>query len=230
MNKIFVGDTETATITGPVCDFAALQIDEELNVIATHESLIDPGVRITPATQAVHNISNEMVADAPTMAEYLGLYGNPFKVTADDKLYFIAHNAQFDCRMLGELLPEKYTRVCTLRMVRNLWPDIEDHGGNHKLATLAIMFGLETGPAHRAMGDTVTCLNLIRYIADVTKVSSFDELMKLGTRTLSLDTKIGFGKHKGMRLKELPMSYVEWICKQQDMDADLREALATRLK
>ena len=228
--KICVTDTETATMKGPIVDMAAVFIDEELNEISRMESLIDPQCKIAPAAQAVHGISAEMVADAPTMAEYVELYGNPFSVEPGQQLIIIGHNVQFDARMYVQagLLPTEYTKVCTLRMARNLWPDLNEEEANHKLGTLAVMFDLETGPAHRAMGDVVTCLNLLKYIADHTKIGSFTELVALGTRALSLDTKITFGKHKGTKLKDLPSSYVSWLLGQPDMDPDLREALKAR--
>lgn len=227
MTKIVVIDTETATMKGPVCDLAVIEIDEELNVIGSRESLIDPQRLMAPAAQAIHGITDDMVDDQPTMAEYLEHFGNPFDV---EGLIVIGHNVQFDCRMLTDLLPEKYTKVCTLRMARNMWPDLKDEDENHKLGTLAIMFGLDTGPAHRAMGDAVTCLNLLRHMSDVSKVGSFGELMELGTRTLSLETKMTFGKHKGLKLKDLPSDYVRWCLSQKDMDQDLLAALATRKK
>lgn len=225
--KICVADTETATMKGPIVDMAAIFIDEELNETSRVETLIDPQCKIAPAAQAVHGISQDMVADAPTMAEYVENWGNPFAVEPGQQLIIIGHNVQFDIRMFVQagLLPQTYTKVCTLRMARNLWPDLNEEEANHKLGTLAVMFGLETGPAHRAMGDTVTCLNLLRFIADQTKVGSFEELIALGTRTLSLETKITFGKHKGTKLKDLPASYVSWLLNQSDMDPDLREAL-----
>lgn len=228
--RIFTTDTETATMTGPILDLALIEINENLDVIGTYESLIDPQAPIAPAAQEVHGISQADIENEPTMAEMLARDGNPFG--NGEPIIIIGHNVQFDYRMLAAqgLMPEQVTKVCTLRMARNMWPDIDPDRENHKLGTLAIMFGLERGPSHRAMGDAVTCLNLLRHIAKVGQVSSFEELMDLGTRTLSLETKITFGKHRGMKLGALPLSYVEWICKQTDMDPDLKAALAVRLQ
>ena len=228
--KAIVADTETASMKGPVCDLALIEIDSELNVIDKLEVLLNPGRKMAPAAQEVHGITDAMVEAQPTMAEFIEANGNPFFVEPGETLYFIAHNAQFDARMLADVLPEDVKKVCTLRMARNLWPDLDPEEQNHKLGTLAIMFGLERGPAHRAMGDAVTCLNLLRLIADTAKVGSFEELMELGRRPLSLESKITFGKHKGMKLGALPMDYVRWLCGNKDMDADVREALAVRLK
>lgn len=227
--RIFVTDTETATLKGPIIDLAVVELNENLDIIGSYETLVDPQEPIAPAAQVVHGISQKMVEDAPTMAELIERDGKPFP---DEPIIVIGHNVAFDCRMLTQanLLPEVYTKVCTLRMARNMWPDLNEERENHKLGTLAIMFDLETGPAHRAMGDVITCINLLRFMAEAGKVSSFEELVTLGTRTLSLETKIGFGKHKGTKLKDLPNDYVSWLCRQADMDPDLRSALAVRLK
>lgn len=225
MPRIFVTDTETATMKGPIVDLALIEINENLDVVGTYESLIDPMCAMAPAAQAVHGISAAMVADAPTMKEMLERDGNPFG--AENGIIVFGHNVQFDCRMLTAegLLPGEYVKACTLRMARNMWPDLHEENENHKLGTLAIMFGLETGPAHRAMGDCVTCLNLLRHIAATGQVSTFDELLALGLRTLSPETKITFGKHRGTKLKDLPSSYQQWLMGQSDMDPDLIAAL-----
>lgn len=230
--RAFITDTETASLKGKVVDFAAVEIDSNLEIIGQVETLIDPQCPIAPAAQAVHGISAAMVADAPTAAEFLELYGSPFAVQPDDKLIIIGHNVQFDTRILelDGFLQKPYTSVCTLRMARNQWPTLKKDEENHKLGTLAIMFGLKTGPAHRAMGDVVTCLNLLRHLADVTQVSGFEELVELGTRPLSLETLITFGKHKDTPLGKLPMDYVRWMRNQPDMDPDLIAALAVRVK
>jgi exodeoxyribonuclease X len=219
----YVVDTETASMKGPIVDFALIEINENLDIVRVYESLVDPLTRIVPAAQAVHGITQAMVADAPTMAELVERDGNPF--ASDGPITLIGHNIRFDVRMLQQanLLPEKFSQVCTLRTARNMWSDLVEDEENHKLGTLAVMFCLETGPAHRAMGDCVTCLSLLRHMAGA--FSSFDDLMLAGTRVLSPDTKMTFGKHRGMKLRDLPSGYIKWVLAQEDMDPDLKAAL-----
>ncbi len=230
--RYFITDTETAKMSGPIVDLAVIEVNENLDVVATYESLVDPQEPISPAAQAVHNITDDMVADAPTMSELIERDGSPFP--QDEPITLIAHNAQFDCRMLHQanLLPEQYTRACTLKMARTIFHDIDMERCNHKLGTLAIMFGLETGPAHRAMGDTVTALNLLRHMAKVTSANSLDELLLLGTRHIAQTDKLGFGsKHKDDLIKDVPKSYITWMYKNvTDLDPDLRAALDIRMQ
>lgn len=230
--RYFFTDTETAKMTGPIVDVAVIEVNANLDVVSVYESLVDPQCPISPASQAVHGITDDMVVNAPTMAELIERDGKPFPQEGD--ITVIAHNAQFDCRMLNQamLLPEMYTRICTLKMARTIWADIDMGLCNYKLGTLAIMFGLETGPAHRAMGDCVTLLNLVRHMALVNGASDLDELLNLGTRHISQEDKLNFGKkHNTDKIKDVPKNYIDWMFKNvTDLDPDLRAALSVRME
>ncbi len=65
------------------CETTGLDTDNDLIIevgairftfdeqIETYTSLVNPGIPIPPESQAIHNISDEMVADAPPIAEIL---------------------------------------------------------------------------------------------------------------------------------------------------------------
>src|SRR6185312_5436787 len=118
--------------------------------------------------------------------------------------------------------PANYRKLCTLRIAKNMWTEgeVEDH----KLQTLRYTFALQAGSAHRAMGDVITCHSLLRAIAGANGYS-FADLLDLGQRVLSPDSRINFGKHKGTKLKNLDAGYVKWLLGQPDMDVDLVAAL-----
>lgn len=54
----------------------------------TFHSLINPGCPIPPEASAIHNISDEMVKDAPTFAEV----GKLFVEFCSEEVVLIAHN------------------------------------------------------------------------------------------------------------------------------------------
>jgi len=54
-------------------------------------------------------------------------------------------------------------------------------------------------------------------------------LLQVMDAPLPPTTRIKFGKHKGERLCDLPMTYVRWLVDKADIEPDLREALAARL-
>lgn len=219
MTTITVLDTETASLQGGVCDLAIAKINENLEVEWSVESLIDPEVPISASASGIHHITDEMVWDQPTLSEFMEMHNHPL---GSDDLVVIGHNVQFDCRMLGVHLPETYRKLCTLKLARNMWPELE----NHKLQTLRYQFKLDAGTAHRAMGDVMTCISLLRYVAEL-KGTDLAGVMELARKPLSPDTKFPFGKHKGTPLKNVPKSYVRWVLEKTEIDPDLREALAS---
>lgn len=222
MESLDVFDTETASLEGGVCDIAIARLDRNLNIVWEVESLIDPEVPISPQASGIHHIVDEMVWASPTLQEFMQLHEFPF---LRPDLVVAGHNVQFDIRMVKAVLPEEFESICTLKLARNMWPDAPDH----KLQTLRYMFHLDAGTAHRAMGDVYACVNLLRHIADK-KGLDLDGLLALSYEPLSLATRMPFGKHKGEALGDLPLSYVRWLIDKADnLDADLREALALRL-
>jgi exodeoxyribonuclease X len=215
--QVNVLDTETASLEGGVVDFALVRLDEGFNVVYSVESLIDPERPISPGAMGIHHITDAMVADQPTMAEFVGLHPDVFY----PGMVVAAHNAQFDCRMLAGFTPQDHKRICTLRLARELWPDVQDH----KLQTLRYTFGLEAGPAHRAMGDVITCVSLLRR-AHTEFGLSLEQMVAQCSRTLPLTTKLSFGKHRGTAIGDLPKSYIRWMLEKMDtLDPDLRAAL-----
>lgn len=218
----YIIDTETAGLQGGVCDLAIVQVDNNLNVRWEWESLIDPEVPISPQASGIHHITDEMVVDSPTLAEAMELTSYPFQ--ADD-LLLAGHNVAFDCRMLSSVLPPVYDKLCTLKLARILWPDAPDH----KLQTLRYQFKLDAGTAHRAMGDVLACLSLLRMVCDG-KGLDLEGVLVLTRQSISLDTKFPFGKHKGTAIRDLPVSYCMWALENMtNLDPDLREAIEVRV-
>lgn len=220
--KGFVFDTETASLQGGVCEIAISGITENLDVVWQATSLIDPECPISPSAMGIHHITDDMVYTAPTLSEFMDLASHPFD---REDLLLIGHNVQFDVRMVSEHLPETFRQLCTLKLSRNLWPELE----NHKLQTLRYTFKLDAGDAHRAAGDVATTVSLLRMVAHE-RGCGLDQIIEMARKPLSLDTKMPFGKHKDTKLRALPLSYVRWLTENTDnLDADLREALESRL-
>lgn len=217
--KLIIGDTETASLQGGICDIALIEIDENLNVLWEVESLIDPERPISPSASAIHHITDDMVTHEPTLSEFMGLHNHPL---ACDDLVIIGHNIQFDCRMLAAVMPPQYQKLCTLKLARTLWPDNE----NHQLQTLRYQFKLDAGTAHRALGDCYAVLSLLRMVAE-DKGMNVLGIMDLCRAPLGPDFRLPFGKHKGTKLKDVPRSYVHWMLHKSEMELDpeLRQAL-----
>lgn len=214
-------DTETTGIgtSDKVCEIAYREIDSAFGTIREGASLINPGIPIAYGASAVNGIYDDMVADAPTLEEFLVAHGNPL---AGDDVIFIAHNAPFDYRFLKDYTSEGCTQLDTLRCARVLYPEAD----NHKQSTLAAMFGIriEREKAHSADGDLDVLLLVLRRMCEDAGCD-IEGLLKVQERPRPI-TRMSFGKYRGKALSELPKDYVKWLLEKADnVDKDLRAAL-----
>lgn len=217
-----IADTETTGLQGPACELALREIDPEtLETIDEIQSLIDPECEIEPGAQAVHNITQEMVANEPTMDEFIDQrLGDRFH---GRDIVLICHNASFDVKRLHKI-GNVVSSICTLFHARRL---IGTEVANHKLGTLREHFGFPINAAHRAMADVDTTQRLLV------------ELMgRAGRRTLldfhaTQETTIHrwtFGKYRGRLLMDTPREYLEWFKKQPEVEANLKASIVKVLK
>jgi DNA polymerase III epsilon subunit-like protein len=219
MNPRFIlGDTETtdAGKTAKVCEIAWVEVDEDLNIIDSQHSLIDPQARISATASGIHGITNIDVADAPTMAEFFEhIYGR--RLTGD--VVFMAHNVKFDLRFFEPFVDNLVGTLCTLRLARRLLTEAE----NHKLPTLMYQYGLERGESHSADGDVRTTLDLLRLLKQKAGLPLIS-LADLSTTPLQVE-RWPFGKHKDKPLA-FDKGYVSWALKNMtEIDEDLRWSL-----
>ena len=55
------------------------------------------------------------------------------------------------------------------------------------------------------------------------------EQLYLASEEARIPKSITFGKHKGTAIAELPKDYIQWLLRQDDLDAYLRKALEMHL-
>jgi len=219
---ILLLDTETTGVNhkiDKVVEVAWIEVDEELEVVDRDMSLIDPGQKIPPGASAVHGITDHMVIGAPTLDEYFEqILG---RAMSREPVMFVAHNARFDYDFVGEYLHPDTLQLCTLKLARRLYPDMD----NHKLGTLAYAFDLvdPTLRLHSAESDLAILLGLLKRMMADTGLD-IDGLYDLSHQP-NPSQKMTFGKHRGTPLKDLPRDYIHWLLNKTDIDADLRVAL-----
>ena len=163
--RILIADTETTGLepTAQICELAFLEVDEDMHVLYEFESLVKPSVPITPGASAVNGITDDMVADAPTIFDILTQHAPGYF----DNVSLCAHNASFDRRMLSPHWG--ITRaVCTYQLARRVWP----RAPSHKLENLRTWLDLDVPHgAHRAMVDTIAVYELLSRILEETNQS-----------------------------------------------------------
>ena len=132
-------------------EFAAVRL-ENGKIKDKYETLINPKQHIRKSSMAVHGITQEMVADAPTedevmpkILEFIGDYP------------IVAHNAIFDYNFINEASKRLYNkpitnaRIDSQMLFKEVYPDLESHG----LENLMNKFDVKFDTRHRAMADTI---------------------------------------------------------------------------
>ncbi len=198
-------DTETTGVKSDKDRIIELAAFDPLNE-KTFVSLIQPGIPIPIEATAIHNISNEMVQDAPTFAEV----GKQFAEFCSGDVVLIAHNNDaFDKLFLqaeylrhGLILPEwKY--LDTLKWARKYRPDLP----RHSLQFLREVYGIVANQAHRALDDVKVLHQVFSYMIGDLNVET---LMQLLSETKAL-SRMPFGKYQGKALTDVPKNYFEWL-------------------
>ncbi len=197
-------------------EIAWVEFDSHLNEVEQVNSLINPHIPIESGAQRTHGISAEMLVDKPSLDEFLKkTHAGKF---ADEHVLVVAHNASYDVPMFSPYC-KKITALCTMRLGQTLYPDAE----NHKLQTLAALLNVDIEPTHRALNDALTSFYLMKNIATAHSMS-IDEMLTL-IQSVSLDSPMPFGKHKGTKLRDLPADYVQWLIENLDPGGWVIEAL-----
>lgn len=219
--RFLILDTETTGLSkdDKICEIAFSEVDADLNVLTSGRSLINPERPISHGAGAVNGLTDAMVADAPTIEEYMAGEG---RALVGDDVVVVAHSAAFDMKYLQPHLTEGTQSLCTLKVARIIYPDAD----NHKLVTLAYMLNIlgERGQAHSASGDVAQLIEVLRCMLRDSG-HTLEELIHVQNIPVVV-TKINFGKHKGTKLCDLPSDYINWLLtKCTNLNPDLRAAL-----
>jgi len=150
-------DTETTGLTdAEIVEIGAVNLD---GAVLFH-SLIKPSRPIPPSATKIHGIDAGTVAAAPTFPE---IY--PFLAQALEERTIIIYNASFDTGVLAEVcslhsLPDlgiENRSVCAMRWYAQFVGEWNSYFRSYKWQPL--------NGGHRALGDCLACLNLIRAMA-----------------------------------------------------------------
>lgn len=214
-------DTETTGVreSDYIIEIAAYDPERE----RTLEQLVRPPIRIPPDATAIHHISDEMVAGAPSFDEVIP----QILAFCEGDVILIAHNNDsFDLPFLTrefgrhqQKLPD-WRFVDSLKWARKYRRDLP----RHSLQFLREIYGFPSNTAHRALDDVIILHQVFQAMTDDLHIEQIYALLSAPRRMQHMP----FGKHQGMPLSQVPKSYVTWLSKSGALDKpenqDLRQS------
>lgn len=129
-------------------------------VLGEFQTLVDPGGPVPPFIQVLTGITTSMLVGAPRIEEVL-----PSFLEFARGSVLVAHNAPFDIGFLRaaaarcERAWPGHQVVDTVRLARRVVT--RDEAPNHKLGTLAALFGAAETPNHRALADARATVDVL---------------------------------------------------------------------
>jgi len=148
---VIVFDLETTGLDAHadrIIEIGAIKLNA-MGVVDQFSSLVTTDIELTDDIIKLTGISPDMLVGQPTINQVL-----PEFLAFIEGSVLVAHNAEFDMSMLKAACSRQgidleWPCFCTLKMARQLLPDLE----NKKLDTLAAHYGLSFEARHRAIGD-----------------------------------------------------------------------------
>ena len=196
---------------------------------STHFELINPGKKIPPAASAIHQITNEMVSDAPSFSQSIG--AEKLKILNTPETILVSHNAPFELSMLQkEGVAWQGSVIDTLKCSKSLMDDLEGYGLQFLRYELRLYreekrvfqeHGVSLIP-HHALSDALHTKMVLEYLLDLADIERLIEISKSHV----LLSRLPFGKYAKKRIEEIALKdpgYLKWMVESlMDMDEDLR--------
>lgn len=223
-------DTETHTLNGLPIEIAYAPIEIQAGKLTLDKSQIFDQLysigdeKISYGAMAVHHILEQDLVNQP--------HFNTFKLPSET-IYIIGHNIDYDIRTIEKcgIDTSNIKAICTLALARRAWPDAEAHNIS------ALIYMISKGSqrarellkgAHRADADIILTANILMHIMHHLNVQDIEQLYAL-SEDARIPRSLSFGKHKGTAIEDLPKDYVQWLLRQDELDAYLRKALEKNL-
>ncbi|KAA8734374.1 3'-5' exonuclease [Acinetobacter qingfengensis] len=220
-------DTETHTLNGYPIEIAYLPITLEQQILHTDQTGIfdeyyslDADTSIHFASMAVHHILPQDLLNKPSFRQFR---------LPQDCIYLIGHNIDYDIQAIarcGQSI-QHIKPICTLALARYLWPQLE----SHSLSSLSYFISDDFEKtremlrnAHNAKTDILLTAILLQKIITLLNIDNIGALYQQ-SQLARLPQFMPFGKYKGYPLTDIPIDYVQWLLRQDNLDPYLKQAL-----
>lgn len=220
-------DTETHRLNGNPIEIAYAPIQLDQRGLTVNESLIydeyfalDPDTEIQLSSMAIHHILPQDLIGKSNFREFR---------LPQDTIYLIGHNIDYDIQAIARCGQDvrNIKPICTLALARYVWPNLD----SHSLSTLSYVISdnleqtrQQLKNAHNAKTDILLTANLLDKIIQHYQITDIEQLYQQSQQA-RLPQFMPFGKYKGTPLTQVPIDYVQWLLRQNDIDPYLRQAL-----
>lgn len=223
LQKILILDTETTSLDfkeAEVIQYASADALHVLEAIASETydipcSFHKPSKKIPPEISAITSITNRMVKGHSNFKDEL----DGVQKELNRYKYFVAHNAYYDKGILEAHDLDIPKPICTMRLAKKLYADDADITA-FSLSYLRYALDLpisDTLPAHLADADVMVTGILFYTLVEKAIIDGIINTEDdIGTQLVEwldapvITTIMPFGKHKGKKFTEVPISYWQW--------------------
>lgn len=176
-------------------------------VLGEFQTLVNPGIPVPAFISTLTGITTGMVRSAPRIEEVL-----PSFLEFATGAVLVAHNAPFDMGFL-----KAAARACgypwpgnqvldTVRLARRVV--LRDEAPNHKLGTLAALFGASVTPDHRALSDARATVDVLHALLSRLAPLGITHLEDLATATDPVPADVRRKRHLASDLPDAPGVYL----------------------
>lgn len=164
-----------------ICEISALKVKGR-SILGRYYSLVNPERAIGPEAFAVHGITQEQVAYAPTLEQIL-----PDFLKFIDEAVLIAYNSDFDVGFINVALLKQSCHqmdnkvIDLLVLARRLLPGLS----RYNLDTVAEAIGLTHDKRHRAEVDCELTYKVFLHFLDLlkeNKISTLEQVLEFSQR------------------------------------------------
>jgi hypothetical protein len=231
-------DYETTGVDAATCGvlqsalwIVTLNQDGSYSVEDKDLMLLNPGKEIHPEASKIHGYYAHDLVDELPWEQYLGEQMETVNSLGLDAVIGF-NSTSFDNRIASRVGFKAPASIDLMKAARKLktehkWPSAK------LVHFYEYLMGEPMNGAHDASVDVDATMKCFKPLLGWAKVDCLDELMVwMKGDEGTLDMKIGFGKHKGSKIKNLDKPYCKWLLSddcEMLFSAELHLALTLRL-
>ncbi len=192
--------------------------------LSRYHTLVNPKCTIPETAIEIHHITQDMVANAPTIDSVL-----PKLLQFVDDSIIVGHAIPFDLSIINAEAKRHNTTthplsnqyIDTLRLARHY-----GESPNNSLDVLRRHFNIPELGAHRALNDVLITIDVFKHLCS--RYKTLQDIFSILAKPIPMK-RMPLGKYKGRPFSEVPLPYLKWAS-YQNFDRDLLFSIKREIK